>query len=109
MIRSGQRELILDFLDSLRRVIKRQHHRQQSLHALHELSAWCTPDWLSGLEQQIKRDQPIISELEDVFANWTSMVDAEKVIVEYVPDFVDSKDPNQISSLEGTSKIVKWT
>jgi uncharacterized protein YjiS (DUF1127 family) len=100
VIRSGQREPILDFLDSLRRGIKRQHHRQQSLHALQELSAWCTPDWLSGLEQQIKQDQPIISELEDVFATWTSMVDAEKVIVEYVPDFVDSKDPNQISSLE---------
>jgi primosomal replication protein N'' len=28
------------------------------------------------------------------------MVDAEKVIVRYVPDFIDSKDPNQIASLE---------
>ncbi len=99
-IRSGRRDHIVEFLDSLRRGIRRQHHRQQSLQALQELSAWCTPDWLSGLEQQIKRDQPIIPELEEVYATWTSMVDAEKVIVQYVPDFVDGKDPNQIASLE---------
>ncbi|MCX5954707.1 MAG: hypothetical protein NTZ40_14750, partial [Cyanobacteria bacterium] len=67
-IRSGRRDQILEFLESLKRGIKRQHHRQQSLQALHELSAWCRPDWLSGLEQNIMGDQPIISELEEVFA-----------------------------------------
>jgi tRNA U55 pseudouridine synthase TruB len=99
-IRSGQRDQILEFLESLKRGIKRQHHRQQSLQALHELSAWCRPDWQSGLEQKIKGDQPIISELEEIFAIWSSLVDAEKVILQHVPEFVDNKDPNQIGSLE---------
>jgi hypothetical protein len=99
-IRSGQRDQILEFLESLKRGIKRQHHRQQSLQALHELSAWCRPDWQSGLEQKIKGDQPIISELEEIFAIWTSLVDAEKVILQHVPEFVVNKDPNQIGSLE---------
>ena len=99
-IRSGRRDHILEFIDSLRRGVNRQQHRQQSLQVLHELSAWCAPDWLSGLEQKIKGDQPIISELEEVFAIWSSLVDAEKVIVQYVPGFNDNKDPNQITSLE---------
>jgi hypothetical protein len=99
-IRSGQRDQILEFLESLKRGIKRQHHRHQSLQALHELSAWCRPDWQSGLEQKIKGNQPIISELEEIFAIWSSLVDAEKVILQHVPEFVDNKDPNQIGSLE---------
>ena len=99
-IRSGRRDQILEFLESLKRGIKRQNHRQQSLQALHELAAWCRPDWLSGLEQQIKGDQPIIQELDEVFATWTSLVDAEKVIVQYVPEFIDNKDANQVASLE---------
>ena len=99
-IRSGRRDQILEFLDSLKRGIKRQNHRQQSLQALHELAAWCRPDWLSGLEQQIKGDQQIIQELDEVFATWTSLVDAEKVIVQYVPEFIDNKDANQVASLE---------